>query len=67
MFFLILKLTVGERQARMIIRDLTGRYVWDTLLEPKTKSVESTQSTDTEYYKPDKRFIRNVQDINDKP
>ncbi|KAG1463089.1 hypothetical protein G6F46_002102 [Rhizopus delemar] len=57
----------GERQARMIIRDLTGRYVWDTLLEPKTKSVESTQSTDTEYYKPDKRFIRNVQDINDKP
>lgn len=51
----------------MIIRDLTGRYVWDTLLEPKTKSVESTQSADTEDYKPDKRFIRNVKDTNDKP
>lgn len=62
-----MKLIIGERQARMIIRDLTGRYVWDTLLEPKTKSVESTQSADTEDYKPDKRFIRNVKDTNDKP
>lgn len=33
-FFQSIKKKKGA-QARMIIRDLTGRYVWDTQLEPK--------------------------------
>lgn len=28
-------------QSRMIIRDLTGRYVWDTQLEPKPEIFET--------------------------
>lgn len=28
-------------QARMIIRDLTGRYVWDSQLEPKLETSET--------------------------
>ncbi|KAI7906537.1 uncharacterized protein BX663DRAFT_496797 [Cokeromyces recurvatus] len=31
-----------EAEARIIIRDLTGRYVWDTRLEPKFGSSETT-------------------------
>lgn len=33
-----------EAQARMIIRDLTGRYVWDTQLEPKLGKSETDYS-----------------------
>ncbi|KAG1471230.1 hypothetical protein G6F56_002246 [Rhizopus delemar] len=55
-----------ERQARMIVRDLTGRYVWDTLLEPKIKQNDNTD-TEEDSYKPDQRFIQNNEDKDEKP
>lgn len=50
----------------MIVRDLTGRYVWDTLLEPKIKQNDNTD-TEEDSYKPDQRFIQNNEDKDEKP
>lgn len=36
-------------QARMIIRDLTGRYVWDTELEPKLGKFETNVSIENNF------------------
>ncbi|CAO0796344.1 unnamed protein product [Mucor circinelloides] len=36
-------------QARMIIRDLTGRYVWDTELEPKLGKFETNVSMENNF------------------
>lgn len=36
-------------QARMIIRDLTGRYVWDTQLEPKLGPSETHASIENKF------------------
>ncbi|RCI03744.1 Ral GTPase-activating protein subunit alpha-2, partial [Rhizopus stolonifer] len=41
-------------QARIIIRDLTGRYVWDTQLEPSIESLSFKQKDKTEN---EQRFV----------
>ncbi|KAL9549835.1 hypothetical protein MBANPS3_005021 [Mucor bainieri] len=38
-----------QAQARMIIRDLTGRYVWDTQLEPKLGPSETQVSMENKF------------------
>ncbi|KAI9252129.1 hypothetical protein BY458DRAFT_359294 [Sporodiniella umbellata] len=51
-----------ERRTRMIVRDLTGRYAWDTLLEPKTTLInnnDSSADTGENEYSLDQRFFEN--------
>ncbi|KAI9480932.1 MAG: hypothetical protein EXX96DRAFT_564755 [Benjaminiella poitrasii] len=46
-----------EAQARMIIRDLTGRYVWDTHLEPKFGSSETVALKKTSTETVEEQFV----------
>lgn len=41
--------TRKSTQARMIVRDLTGRYVWDTQLEPKLGPSETHVSLENKF------------------
>ncbi|CAO3694673.1 unnamed protein product [Rhizopus microsporus] len=58
-----------KRQSRMIIRDLTGRYVWDAQLEPKATlsgSRERLVSTKKLGNAFDKRFIKSENKSNNR-